>query len=170
MRGTRMQLVLVTRKEVRALGLRFADKSMGERTVHGQKHVFARVGPSQLRALCEHSGRRKGVKVKVGGKSVCAFPPGANPKRSLSRAELEELRSRAELEELRNSIIQNQDDFKGSDTFPLPKARDSLVQARKRLGDSFKGARMEMLAEMPSSGKPEIRNSLFQTRDRLGMP
>jgi hypothetical protein len=121
MRGTRKQLVLVTRKEVRALGLRCADKSLGERTVHGQKHVFARVSPSQLRALCEHSGRRKGVKVKVGGKSVRAFPPGANAALQ-SRLGFQELRnarsaSRRELkmleEALSNARIQEEDDFGG---------------------------------------------------------
>ena len=73
------QLVLVTEKEMRLLGLRRALVRLGERTVHGQKHVFARVGPSQLRALRDYSGRRKGVKVQVGGDCIRAFPPIITP-------------------------------------------------------------------------------------------
>jgi hypothetical protein len=103
------QLVLVTSQEVRALALRPANRSLGERTVHGQKHFFTRVGPSQLRALCEHSGRRKGVKVKVGCKCVRAFPPVDSQRlRSASRKQLKSFQEdlAAELAEWKGSPAQ----------------------------------------------------------------
>jgi hypothetical protein len=93
----RSSLVLVTPGEARALKLRRRVPGLGERRVHGQTHGFVRVSAAQLRSLCEHSGRRKGVKVKVGGKSVRAFP---NPRDSLKYTG----EPRSKLADARNSL------------------------------------------------------------------
>jgi hypothetical protein len=143
-------LVLVTSEEVRTLGLRPANRSLGKRTVHGQKHVFTRVGPSQLRALCEHSGRRKGVKVKVGCKCVRAFPP-------VKTVDSQRLRSasRKQLLRFQEVLAAELDELKGSPVKQVPSSEELR----------FIQENMKKLAEIEP---PFPRRGIANARDSVG--
>ena len=153
----RTSLVLVTPGEARALKLRRRVPGLGERRVRGQAHGFVRVGAAQLRSLCEHSGRRKGVKVKVGGKSVRAFPP-ADPKRSSSRAQLKQLEY-----ELQNAINQSKDDFKGA---KATLARDSVPLRKKQQFERD----LKRVEEKGEVLKTQIEASKIRAANRMALP